>query len=99
MKRALVESFVGAIALGWLFAQSAIHFVYIFVAPVTSWLARRPYSQWANQPGVSSTFSLKDSVPELARFVGLIAVGYILLRWLYYTPIEQDVSPSTAKPE
>lgn len=34
LKRTLVESFVGAIALGYLLAQTILHFVNIFASPV-----------------------------------------------------------------
>jgi len=43
LKRALVESFVGAIALGWLFAQGIIHFVGVFSSPVAAWIRRNEY--------------------------------------------------------
>ena len=33
-KRALVESFIGAIGLGYLLAQGILHFVNIFASPV-----------------------------------------------------------------
>jgi hypothetical protein len=38
LKRVLVESFVGAIALGYLLAQGLLHFVYIFTSPFSEWL-------------------------------------------------------------
>ena len=34
LKQSVVESQVGAIALGWLLAQSLVHFASIFTAPV-----------------------------------------------------------------
>ena len=43
LKRALVTSFVGTIALGWVFAQVILHFAYIFSAPIAGWLMRREY--------------------------------------------------------
>jgi hypothetical protein len=30
LKKVLVNSFVGAIALGWVFAQDILHFAYVF---------------------------------------------------------------------
>jgi len=39
LKQALIESYVGAIALGYLFAQGILHFVTIFASPVAGWLS------------------------------------------------------------
>jgi hypothetical protein len=88
LKRALVNSFVGAIALGWLFAQGILHFAYVFSAPVAGWLTRREYHGMV----VSTGFSLQDALPELVRSVSLLLVGYLLLRWLYYKPIESETT-------
>jgi hypothetical protein len=33
LKKTLVKSFVGAIALGWVFAQGILHFAYVCSAP------------------------------------------------------------------
>lgn len=41
LKRALVESYVGAVALGYPFAQAIMHFVNIFASPVSAWAARK----------------------------------------------------------
>jgi hypothetical protein len=34
LKQSVVESYAGAIALGWLLAQSLVHFTNMFTAPV-----------------------------------------------------------------
>jgi predicted Kef-type K+ transport protein len=94
LKRALVESYVGTIAVGWLLAQAILHFVNIFVAPVAGWIARNEYQDLAGHPSIRSSFSLQDAVPELARAVGMFAVVYILLRWLYYKPFAIDKTPN-----
>lgn len=78
----LVSSFVGAIALGWVFAQAILHFAYIFSAPVAGWLTRREYHGVVGR--AYTGFSLHDALPELAKSVSLLVVGYVLLRWLYY---------------
>jgi len=101
-KLVLVESFVGAIALGWLFAQGILHFAYIFAVPVVNWVGRNTYRKFADQAGVPLAFSLRDSLPELARSVSLLVVGYVLLRWLYFKPIEQYIqraTPSAGQPD
>jgi hypothetical protein len=43
LKRALVESFMGAIALGYLLAQCILHFVNIFASPIAGWVSRNDY--------------------------------------------------------
>ncbi len=90
LKRALVESFVGAIALGWLFAQGALHFTYVFSAPVTGWISRREYSGLTGRAPIP--FSFQDALPELARSFALLLLCYILLRWLYFSSVNNDVS-------
>jgi hypothetical protein len=82
LRRALVNSFVGAIALGWVFAQAIVHFAYIFSAPAAGWLTRREYHGMADR--VATDFSLRDALPECAESISLFLVGYVLLRWLYY---------------
>jgi hypothetical protein len=86
LKRSLVESFVGAIALGWLFAQGIFHFANIFVAPVTAWIGRSEYRSLTGSASVSAGFLLQDAMPELFRSFFLLLIGYILLRWLYLKP-------------
>jgi len=80
-----VKSFVGAIALGWIFAQGILHFAYIFSAPVTGWLSRREFSGL-----VGHTTPLDEALLELARSVVVLVVGYLLLRWLYFKPLEES---------
>jgi hypothetical protein len=84
IRRAMVESFVGAVALGWLFAQGILHLVDIFAAPITGWIARSEYSTLTDH--VSTGFLFRDSLPELARSFFLLLFWYILLRWLYMNP-------------
>jgi hypothetical protein len=90
IKTALVKSFVGAIALGWIFAQGILHFAYTFSAPVTGWLTRREYYGLVNR--IPAGFSLRDALPELARAFVLLLIGYLLLRWLYFKPLENELT-------
>jgi hypothetical protein len=81
-KRILVESFVAAIALGWIFAQAILHFANIFSTPLASWLSRKEYRMVSNV-NVSPEFRVSDALPEVARAVALFIVAGLLLRWLY----------------
>jgi hypothetical protein len=95
LRTALVTSFVGAIALGWLFAQGILHFASIFSVPIASWLRRREYSGVMGHTRVTTNFYLQDALPELVRSLVLLALGYLLLRWLYFKPLEEQ----TTQPE
>ena len=94
LKRALVTSFVGAIALGWVFAQVILHFAYIFSAPIAGWLMRREYRGMTERANTATGFSLQDALPELVRSFSLLLVGYFLLRWLFFKPLEQETTES-----
>ena len=95
LKHALVGSYVGAIALGWLFAQGVIQFVNIFAAPVASWIARTECGKLTGDAAGSARFWPQEAVPELVRFFLVLLVWYILLRWLYFKPLKkQTLNPT-----
>lgn len=98
LKKSLVESYVGAIALGWLFAQSVVHFAYIFSAPLTTWIMRDEFRGYADHVSSSVGLSLKQGLLELARFVSLFLVWYVLQRWLYFKPLKVAASDLTQNP-
>src|SRR6266852_1471869 len=81
---------IGTIALGWLFAQGIMHFANIFTAPVAGWLVRHEYRGVMERANGVTGFSLQDALPELVRTFVLLVVAYLLLRWLYFTPSEQE---------
>jgi hypothetical protein len=100
LRRALVESFVGAIALGYALAQCILHFVNIFTAPVAGWITRNEYRDIVARTTALADFSLKDALPELIRFCLLLAVWYVLLRWLYFKPLKNETrEPAPNPPE
>ncbi len=92
LKRALVESYVGAIALGYLFAQGILHFVNIFASPVAGWISRKQYGEFVSRTTPLVGFSLRDALPELVRFFLLLLVWFVLLRWLYFKPLKEETS-------
>ena len=97
LRAVLVNSFVGAIALGWLFAQGVLHFAYVFSAPLAGWLTRREYHGIADRVVMSTAFSLQEALPELVRSFSLLLVAYLLLRWLYFKPIESQTSKPSSE--
>jgi hypothetical protein len=99
LKQALVSSYVGTVAVGWIFAQGILHFAYVFSAPITSWIARDEYRGIIAQSTVKG-FMFRDCLPELVRSIALLILGYLLLRWLYFGPFEKsDVDDATKTSE
>jgi hypothetical protein len=99
LKQALVDSYVGAIALGYLFAQGILHFVNIFASPVAHWISRKQYGGLV--PGRTGLpgFSLQDALPEVISFALLLVVWFVLLRWLYFRPLTREISEPMPGPE
>jgi hypothetical protein len=95
LKQTLVESFVGAVALGYLLAQSVLHFVSIFTTPLTSWVMRNEFMPRS----VTKAFSLKDALPGLFEFVLLTLIWYVLMRWLYFKPLRTASNDPGSNPE
>jgi hypothetical protein len=98
LKRALVESYVGAIALGWTLAQTILHFVGIFSSPVAGWVTQKEIRQIDPRTTGGMSFPFRDAVPELMKTVLLLAVCYGLIRWLYYTPVKIRTSAAAPDP-
>lgn len=99
LKRTMVESYMGAIALGYLFAQIVLHFVGVFASPVAAWVARDEYRQFAPRTPPSAEFVLEFALPELVRFTLLLLVWYFLLRWLYFKPVKKETFESAENPQ
>lgn len=98
-KRVLVESYVGAIGLGYLLAQIVLHFANIFASPVEIWITR--VELWTGGPRAAvlhpaaSPSSLAFALPELVRFVVLLLIWFALLYWLYLRPESaESVAPA-----
>lgn len=90
LKSALVDSYVGAVALGYMLAQLVLHLVNVFANPVASWITRAEYKDVLTHGAPMVGFTLRDGLPELIRFVLLLVVWFVLVRWLYITPRKQD---------
>lgn len=97
VKSALVESFVGTVALGWVFATAIEHFANAFAAPWRVWTTRRIFSSGL-RPATNLNFSLLDGAPDLIVALLLVLIGLVLLHWLYFKPTENAASLS-ARPE
>jgi hypothetical protein len=96
LKRALVESFVGAIALGYLMAQGIISFAGIFATPVGAWISRNEFPGFAASGRLAPISPFDPALPDLIRFAVYLVVWYALLRWLYFKPLKTEASESSA---
>ncbi len=93
LKQVVVESYLGAIALGYLLAQAILYFVNIFAAPVAQWASGKIYQGIAPRTAERVGFPLQAALPPLVSFVVLLLIWYVLLRWLYFTtPKREPVS-------
>jgi len=92
LRRALVDSLIGAIALGWLLADAISHFVAIFTSPVAEWAVRRAYAELGAQTPRPSGIGLKYALPDLIAFIALLLIWYVLLRWLYFKPADEQTA-------
>lgn len=99
LRRTLVESYVGAIALGWLLAQGILHFAYVFSSPVTGWVARYEYRQISSGFPTPANSLFQDALLELVRSFFLLLVWYVLVRWLYFKPLDKETSKPAPDPE
>jgi len=96
LKRSLVESYVGALALGWIFAYAILDFVSIFTAPLTNWVTRTEYRTMLIPDPTGLV--LRASLPYVIASPALFLLGYLLMRWLYFKPPVES-SEAVANPE
>lgn len=95
LRTALVESYVGAILAGWLFAEGLIHAVRVVTSPLVTWegtmFAR---SLMAYHPP-REPFPWGAALPEALSALLLLVIAYGILRWLYYEkPNRQEERPA-----
>ena len=91
LRRALVESYVGAIAMGWLLATAVLDFVSIFSSPVQGWVSRNVL-RGLSQNAATVPFQPRDALPELIKTVIVLLIWYVLFRWLYFNPFQESSS-------
>ena len=95
IKRAVVESYIGAIALGYVLAQAILYFMLIFVSPFSAWLSRSYFKDVPSRP-TPSDLPLYDALVNFATFVSLMLLWFLLLYWLYMKPARSEGSESGA---
>ncbi len=87
LKKALVESYVGAIGIGMLISQAVVHFASIFSAPIAQWISVRQYRELTLRTDTPVQFSLAAAIPDLIRCAVILSVSCLLLKWLYFSPV------------
>lgn len=92
LKHVLVESFVGAIALGYLLAEVVLYFVSVFTSPVSAWATQKLYRGLVPGTTAFSSTYLRAAGSSAVGFVLLLLVWYLLLRWLYFSPLKKEGS-------
>jgi predicted Kef-type K+ transport protein len=98
LRRALADSFVGAIALGWLFAQGIFQIVSIFTLPVSSWYQQRRVEQ-LRAVTVPLGFPYQVAIAPAISGLLLLIAGFLLLRWLYWPSAETGHGGKPAQEE
>ena len=99
LKTALVDSYVGAIALGFMFSQGISQFVRTLINPVTVWVQQREYSQIYQAGGARAGFPFQSVLPQLLMSVFELLIAFGLLRWLYYPRTEKQDQEPAPEPE
>jgi predicted Kef-type K+ transport protein len=90
IKKALVESFAGAIAIGWLLSEGIYHCAALIVSPLTIW-AQMKLEQEQN-PSRSILYEQPQRFPyeqvgsQVLLILILLLLAFLLLRWLYIEP-------------
>ena len=104
LKKTLVDSYIGAIALGYLLAQGILSFVGIFSSPASAWVKRHELDDLRAliERTAATTSSTRPlgyyAMPELIQCVVVLLVWYVLFRWLYFKPFETSASKPVSIP-
>jgi mannose/fructose/N-acetylgalactosamine-specific phosphotransferase system component IID len=94
IKKALVESFVGAIVVGVLIANGIVNLVTSITTPLTEWVNLRFQEQQSSTffPPQYLQFLLRHLIQQLIGAALFLLIAFLLLRWLYIEP--SAVEPS-----
>ena len=84
LKTALVDSYVGAVALGYLLGEGVEQITSVFIAPFSQWVQLKELHRISPQSAHDPGFSLLSSLPHLAQGIFYVLIALALLRWLYF---------------
>ena len=88
VKELLVESFVGAIALGLLLSNAIARLTNGLTMPLTDWLVRIQFQGFPNRP--PQPLTLRQGWPELIRAFVLFVIWCALFYWLYFKRVPEE---------
>jgi hypothetical protein len=92
LKRALVDSYVGAIALGFLLGEGMEQLAMVLTAPLAEWVGLREMHWISPRTYPEPGFRMQPSIGPLVHGVFFVLLGLALLRWLYYPAKANAVS-------
>jgi hypothetical protein len=84
LKTALVDSYVGAVALGYLLGEGVEEISTVFIAPFSEWVQLKELHRILPQGAPDPGFGPLASLPHLAHGIFYVLIALALLRWLYY---------------
>jgi hypothetical protein len=90
LRRIVVETYVGAIGLGYLLAQCVLNLVSVFSSPIAGWVLRRQFGDLAAHSTAFARSPIESALPPLINFVLLLLVWYLLMRLLYFKPFNKE---------
>jgi predicted Kef-type K+ transport protein len=94
IRKALVDSYAGAIAVGWLLSQGICHCALLIVSPLTIWAQIR--LQQRLDPSRSILYEQPQRFPyeqvgsQVLLILILLLLAFLLLRWLYMEPAKVE---------
>ena len=97
VKTALIESYSGAVLVGWILAQGVMSVVGVVMYPAMQLVNRRFVRQQgsvlgSNRPEIDLFDPIQLGVGAL-KAVLILGAGLLLLRWLYMPPIVNEELP------
>lgn len=84
LKKALVESYVGVVAIGWMIADAAVRIASALQAPILTGFRQHLASEMVGLKPTREPIEWQLVYPDLISAAILLAFSYGLLRWLYY---------------
>jgi hypothetical protein len=101
LKAALVNSYVGAIATGWLLGEGLYSLAGVLTRPIELWYLARFYHQLIpSEISVPSHgLSIAGALTDLLGAVVRLLIAFLLLRWLYWERPSQQAGTKVEEPE
>jgi hypothetical protein len=100
LKAALVNSYVGAIATGWLVADGISGIISVVSRPLQIWYTILFYRELLPSERLPTReLTLFTAMTDLAVGLLRLLVALSLARWLYWDPKQSAAAVQTAEPE